>query len=144
MAEEVADERRAGDYIVAYAVEKAEGMWQREGGELVWHEPGDRNVHLEISVRDGADHRFVPGLDVELTVLTADGDEVGTEKLPFLWHPWLYHYGRNWKLPGDGEYTLRVRIAAPDFGRYDQENGKRYADDVEVEFEGVEIETGQE
>ncbi|HEX2253338.1 MAG TPA: iron transporter [Thermoanaerobaculia bacterium] len=95
-------------------------------------------------MRDGADHRFVPGLDVEVTVLTADGTELGTEKLPFLWHPWLYHYGRNWQLPGDGEYTLRVRIAAPNFGRHDKENGKRYAEDVEVDFEGVEIETGRE
>lgn len=147
MTEEVATdggEQRVGDYIVGYAVEEAEGMYHRENGELVWREPTDENVHVEISVRDGADHRFVPGLSIEATLVGPDGSDHGTHELPFLWHPWLYHYGRNWRVPGDGEYTLEVRIAAPDFPRHDEENGKRYAEEVEVEFTGVEIETGQD
>jgi uncharacterized protein involved in high-affinity Fe2+ transport len=67
---------------------------------------------------------------------------MGTHQVPFLWHPWLYHYGRNWQLPGDGEYTMRVRINAPTFMRHDPENGIRYAEPVEVEFDSVKIETG--
>jgi hypothetical protein len=51
-----------------------------------------------------------------------------------LWHPWIYHYGRNWEVPGEGDYTVHVRIEAPTFMRHDHENGKRYAKPVEVAF----------
>ena len=146
MMEDVADgggQKRAGEYVVGFAHEEAEGMYSRTGDGLEWQEP-DGNIHIEISVRDGSDDRFVPGLSVSLTLIDADGNEVGTEEMPFLWHPWLYHYGRNWTIPGEGRYTLRVRIEPPSFMRHDEENGKRYADPVTVEFEDVELETGVE
>jgi uncharacterized protein involved in high-affinity Fe2+ transport len=146
MTKEEADdgaEKRAGDYLVGYAVEQAEGMYVRKNGELVWQEPEEENVHLEVSVRDGGDGRFVPALSVKATLLDSKGKEVGTHQQPFIWHPWLYHYGRNWKVPGDGEYTLRVRVDPADFPRHDKKNGKRFAEGVEVEFKNVKIETGQ-
>ena len=104
-------EKRAGDYLVGYAVEEAEGMYHLHAGELQWHEPEDENVHVEVSVRDGADGRFVPGLTVYATLIDRAGRKVGTHQQPFLWHPWLYHYGRNWRVPGDGEYTLQVPVS---------------------------------
>ncbi|MEJ2502598.1 MAG: iron transporter [Gemmatimonadota bacterium] len=146
MVHDVADgggEARAGEYVIGYAHEEAEGMYRRSDGALEWQEP-DGNIHLEISVRDQGDDRFVPGLDVTLTLLDDAGREVGAETMPFLWHPWLYHYGRNWTIPGDGRYTLRVRIEPPEFMRHDERNGERYAETVEVEFEGVELKTGVE
>ncbi len=146
MAKEEADdggEKKAGNYVVAYAVESAEGMYMLEDGELTWQEPEQENCHIEISVRDGADNRFIPGLKVTVTVEDKDGKKIGKNKQDFIWHPWLYHYGRNWKVPGDGKYTLRVHIEAPKFMRHDKKNGKRYAEDVEVTFEGVHIKTGQ-
>ncbi len=136
-------EKRAGDYLVGYAVEDAEGTYHMKDGKLEWKNPEKENVHVEVSVRDGADGRFVPALTVHATLIDPDGKEVGTHEQPFLWHPWLYHYGRNWKVPGNGKYTLRVRIEAPKFGRHDKKNGLRYAEPVEVEFKNVEIETGQ-
>jgi len=136
-------EKQVGDYLVGYAVEHAEGMYRRQGQELVWYEPREENAHIEISVRDAADGRFIPGLKVQVTVLDQEDNEHGTHEQPFLWHPWLYHYGRNWVLPGDGTYTLHVSIEAPDFPRHDKKNGKRYAESVEVDFPGVKIETGQ-
>ncbi len=135
------EEKAAGHYLVGYAIEKPEGMYHVQDGELEWQEPEGKNIHIEISVRDGADGRFVPALDVELTVLDANGDEVGTHRQPFLWHPWLYHYGRNWHLPGDGEYTFRINIGMPDFPRHDKKNGQRYTGPVQVEFRGVPIKT---
>lgn len=135
--------KRAGDYIVAYAVESAEGMYHLKDGELEWQEPTNENVHVEVAVQDGADKRFIPGLTVHATLIDPDGNEVGTHQQPFLWHPWLYHYGRNWHVPQDGTYTLRVKIEAPDFGRHDKKNGKRFAEDVTVEFTNVAIKTGQ-
>lgn len=136
-------EQAAGDYLVGYAVESAEGMYQQRDGKLHWQEPTNENCHVEVVVRDGADRRFVPYLEVQATLIDASGTDVGSHRQPFLWHPWLYHYGRNWHVPGDGEYTLRVRIDAPDFPRHDKKNGLRYAEPVEVEFRNVKITTGQ-
>ncbi len=136
-------EQRSGDYVVGYAVEEAEGVYVDRNGELAWQEPTDENVHVEIVVRDASDGRFLPGLSVHATLVGPDGDEIGTELQPFLWHPWLYHYGRNWHVPGDGAYTLKVRVDAPTFGRHDRRNGKRYVEPAEVEFARVQIKTGQ-
>ena len=55
----------------------------------------------------------------------------------------IYHYGRNWKVPGDGEYTLRVRVDPPRFMRHDEINGKRFIETVETQFAGVRVKTGQ-
>jgi hypothetical protein len=135
--------QRAGDYEIAIAVEEAEGMWEWQDGELGWRNPDDENCHVEVCVRDGSDGRFVPALDVTVTLVDPDGNEVGTHEQPFLWHPWLYHYGRNWKVPEEGEYTVRVRVEAPRFMRHDHENGRRFVEPVEVEFQGVAIEPDQ-
>lgn len=146
MANKEADDggqQRAGDYLVAYAVEKAEGLYMLKDGELEWQEPKEENVHIEVAVLDGADHRFVPGLTVHVTVIARDGTEIGTYEQPFLWHPWLYHYGRNWKVPSEGQYKLRIRIEPPKFMRHDRKNGKRYAESVQVQFDNVHIKTGQ-
>ena len=148
MLEEVADagaEVATGDYLIAFAVEKAEGMYVPDGGEgFVWRPPREENAHFEISVRDRADGRLIPALDVTLTVSDAEGREIGTHKMPLLWHPYLYHYGRNWRLPGDGRYTLRVRFPAPQFHRHDRKNGSRFAQGADVTFRDVEIKTGRE
>lgn len=135
---------QAGDYIVGYAQEKAEGLYvPKDGGQLQWVEPTDENCHLEISVSDAADQRFVPNLTIRATLTAADGEEVGPFEVPFIWHPGLYHYGRNLTVPGDGTYTLSVEIDPPEFNRHDEKNGDRYAEAVEVTFENVDIKTGQ-
>ncbi len=136
--------QRAGDFVVAYAQEEAEGLYEPRGdGDLEWVEPDDENCHLEIAVTDAADGRFVPHLSVQATLTAEDGSEVGPVELPFLWHPGLFHYGANLTLPGDGRYDLQVRVEPPTFHRHDRTNGRRYAEPVTVTFEGVDIETGQ-
>jgi hypothetical protein len=146
MMDEVADgggQKRTGDYIVGWAQERAEGMWHLHEGRLTWHEPSaEENGHLEVA--DAGDVRFIPYLDVEATLVGADGHEIGPLEVPFVWHPGLYHYGRNIHVPGEGTYTLRVRLAPPEFTRHDHVNGRRYADPVEVEFGGIHITPGRE
>ncbi len=138
-----ADTRRAGEYEVVVVVENAEGMYHLRDGELIWQEPSaSENAHVEVAVRDAADGRFIPALTVTITIVDPDGAEVGTHEQPFLWHPWLYHYGRNWELPGDGTYRLRVHIDVPTFMRHDHNNGRRFAEPVDVEF-SRRIKTGQ-
>ena len=145
MVGEVADdgqEMHAGPYLVGYAVERPEGMYMLdENGELFWHEPQDENVHLEISVRDAADGRFIPSLIIHARLVDSQGNDVGVHEQPFIWHPWLYHYGRNWRVPADGDYRLEVDIKAPTFPRHDKDNGRRYERDVLAEFPVVKIQT---
>jgi hypothetical protein len=137
------EEKRAGEYIIGYAVEKAEGMYYRLDGNLEWREPAQENARIEVVVRDAADGRFLPGLTVHAALQDAQGNSAGLRRLPFLWHPSLFHYGTDWTVPGEGEYTLRVYVDVPDFPRHDRVNGKRYADPVQAEFTGVKIETDQ-
>lgn len=147
MIDEVADNgavQPGGDYLVAIAQERAEGMYHLKGEELVWEEPDEENCHLEVGVADSFDQRFIPGLEIKATVSKAGGETVAQFDVPFLWHPGLYHYGRNIKIPASGKYDVTVEIAPPKFMRHDQTNGKRYAKPVRVTFKDFEMSTGQE
>jgi uncharacterized protein involved in high-affinity Fe2+ transport len=134
--------QHVGDYEIGVTVEAAEGLYQLENGKLKWMEPTGENAHVEIVVRDASDGRFIPGLAVQATLSTSDGNEVGTHQMPFLWHPMLYHYGLNWKVPGEGDYRLHVRVDPPQFMRHDHKNGLRYASREEADFT-LHIEPGQ-
>lgn len=96
MVEDVADSGRrqqAGDYVIGFAQERAEGMYRLKAeGQLEWAEPDDENCHLEVSVSDAADKRFVPYLDIEATLIAPDEVAIGPFPVPFVWHPGLYHY----------------------------------------------------
>ncbi|MFI6073940.1 hypothetical protein ACIA5C_20435 [Actinoplanes sp. NPDC051343] len=77
-------------------------MYERDGDRLVWREAAPQaTVHLEVAVADGAVGRFVAGLTVHIEV-EQDGRTLIRTDLPFLWHPFLYHYGTN------------AQISAPD------------------------------
>ncbi len=147
MANDVAHDggmQEAGEYLIGYAVEEAEGMYEWEDGELVWRDPDGENLHVEIAVCDGADGRFVPGVKVTGTLVDPDGKEVGSHEHPLLWHPMLYHYGRNWTVPADGTYTLRVRVEPPTFMRHDEVNGRRFEEVVETTFDNVQVQRGSD
>lgn len=142
-AEEGALTAHAGDVIVAFVNEEAEGMYALDGDRLVWREAApEANVHLEVAVADAADGRFVPGLSVHLEV-ARDGRPVVATELPFLWHPFLYHYGANAAIPDRGPYQITVRVAPAGFMRHDPVNGRRYTEPVEVRFDDVELSNGR-
>jgi hypothetical protein len=133
-----------GDYLVALAVEKSEPLWYPQGEQLELHEPPRRaNQHLEVVVCDRADGRFIPALEVTVTLLK-DGRETGTWDLPFLWHPTIYHYGRNVEVVTGGTHTARVSIARPGFPRHDKVNGRRYTQAVVLEVDGIDLQPARE
>ena len=136
-------QRAEGDYIIAWVSEKAEGMYIMRNGQLEWDEPQIENTHLELAVCSLADGRFVPNLTVYATLIDQKGDKIGMHQQPFLWHPWLYHYGRNWHVPDEGPYTLSVRVEVPFFPSHDKTNGKLFDEPVEVEFSNVKLAIGQ-
>jgi hypothetical protein len=132
-----------GDYQVIVLAEKAEGLWVPTDNGLTWTEPDKSNAHLEVSVRDAGDGRFVPGLSITASLTPASGGQaLGPQTVPFVWHPVFYHYGLNWTLPNSGDYRVHVHIDPPQFSRHDQVNGKRYVDPVDFDVT-LSIETGQ-
>lgn len=137
-------EQEAGHYRIGYAIEEAEGMYEwLDAGNLDWREPQEENLHVEVAVRDAADGRFIPAVKVFATLIDPEGNDLGTHEQPLLWHPMIYHYGRNWTVPVDGTYTLRVRVEPPMFMRHDEVNGARFTESVEVEFTNVQVKRGQ-
>ncbi len=97
-----------------------------------------------MAVADAADGRFIPQLEITATLECVGGETIGPFDMPFLWHPGLYHYGRDIRIPGDGRYNITIQIAPPSFSRHDKTNGNRYADPVTVEFRDVLLKTGRE
>jgi hypothetical protein len=80
-------EQPAGDYLIGCIVKPAEGFYYRRDSRLEWRAPeAGENAHIDVSVRDGADGRFVPGLTVLATVIDGEGPEIGTQRHPFVWH----------------------------------------------------------
>lgn len=138
--------RRSGDYVVAYSVEFAEGYWYFAHGGLHYaqrvDESAETNAHVEVAVVDADTGRFLPGLAVRAT-LYKDGRRVGEEPQPFMWHPWVYHYGMNWRVPGAGRYALEVAFERPPYADVDDEGTPRFASGGRVRFEGVDIAVGQ-
>jgi hypothetical protein len=146
--ENIADDGRiedCGDYRVGVAVEKAEPLWRHRSGQLALQEPASTdNQHVEVIVTDRADGRFLPGLQVNLEAVADDGTSVGAWDLPFLWHPTMFHYGRNVAIPRSGRYSLNVSIARPTFARHDKVNGRRYEHPVLVQFVRMRLTAGRE
>lgn len=137
-------EKEVDDYIISLASEEAEGTYQLENGELKWNTPKEGfNTHLEIVVRDKKDKRFIPGLKIKGKVYDEDKNLIVDTDFPFLWHPFLLHYGAFFKIPKSGKYKVEVEIPAPTFHRHDEIKGKRYGKDVKTEIE-IEMETGRE
>lgn len=100
-------------------------MYRLEDGRLTWHNPDQENAHVEVVVCDAADGRFIPGLHVTATMVSPSGDVLGPYGQELVWHPMLYHYARNWTLPEDGEYTLRVHVDPPTFMRHCRDHAER-------------------
>lgn len=140
-------EMTVGDYRIAYAVEFAETFWQMSGQRLEYNmrpeQSAETNAHVEIAVLDALTGRFLPDLAVRVTVVDAAGRPVGTEAVPFMWHPWMYHYGHNWRVPRAGLYRLLVHVDPPRWPRAGHELGRRFIQPIDVTFDGVRIFTGQ-
>lgn len=144
MAEDPHAETDVDDYRVTASFEPAEGMYcPFDDGSLRWRTPSEgQNQHFEVIVRDREDGRFLPGLDVHLRLLDRSGQPVVETAVPFIWHPFVLHYGIDGRIPGEGDYTAEVSIPSPRFCRHDQVRGKRYTKDVTVRLGPVHLKPG--
>ena len=134
--EDVSASLQIDDYIISLACENAEGMYMiSKKGELSWMIPAkEENLHVEVVVQDKDDKRFLPSLDVECTLFDDEKNEIVRLHIPFIWHPFLFHYGMNTTIPKKGNYTAEITIKKPLFHRHDQTYGMRYQNDVTVEL----------
>lgn len=135
-----------GPYLLTYAVEFAEGYWRFKNDKLLYNikveNSAEKNAHIEVAVFDAISGRMIPGFDVETTFLR--GDDTITTVIPTLmWHPWLYHYGNNFRVPKKGKYELHIKTSPNHLRRYGEEFGKNYGKDIEHVFTDVDIRTGQ-
>src|ERR1700754_2301845 len=79
-------EGRAGGYRIGYVALGAGRGDPPEGGS--GRTDSDvRIIRLGVIVRDAADGRFVPGLQVVVSILEPGGTEVGCHDHPLMWHP---------------------------------------------------------
>lgn len=140
-------DQRVGDYIVANANEYSEAYWYFDTGHFVlateMENSAARNSHVEVAVMDAETGRFVPGLRVQATLTDANGREVGSHAEPLMWHPWLWHYGENWRIPHNGRYRVHVHFDAPDFARYGRKAGHIMGEPVDCDFPGQKLISGQ-
>ena len=140
-------QKRIGDYQVAVAVEYAEAWWFYESDRFVYKYEEElsaqHNAHVEIAPRDARTGRFLPAEHVTATVIDEKGNTLGTVGEHFMWHPWLYHYGDNWRVPHTASYRLIARFDPPAYPRYGREAGRRFARPVEIAFDNIKIKTGE-
>ena len=138
---------RSGDYIVANANEFSEAYWYFQNGHFVlateMENSTQRNSHIEVAVMDALTGRFVPGLQVTASLTDSSGHNLGTRTEPFMWHPWLWHYGENWRIPHNGEYRVHVHFDAPDFARYGHTTGDIMKVPVDMDFDGQKLISGE-
>jgi uncharacterized protein involved in high-affinity Fe2+ transport len=131
---------RSGDYKVAVVVQAARGAWADRNGDLSYESANDNIgpiAHLDVSIRDAITGRFIPGLRVRATILDSHKREIDTYAAPFMWHPWMNHYGLNVPVPGKGRYTVRIRADAPAFRRFGSTALRKFNKDVDVTVRNV-------
>ena len=137
----------SGDYFMAYAIEYSEGYWYENKGKLIYKTvnemSSETNGHVEVSVRDNKTGRFMHNLNVTAALYNLQGKKIGTKMEMFMWHPWLYHYGENWRVAKGDKYNLHVHIDPPAYRRYGQTTGNQFSQPLDITFNNITIKTGQ-
>jgi uncharacterized protein involved in high-affinity Fe2+ transport len=134
----------SGDYKVAVIVQPARGYWEARNGKLSYVDSNNNVgsvVHMDVIIRDATTGRLLPGLNVRATVLNSRKKEIGTYAMPFMWHPWMNHYGLDVAVPENGRYTIRVRADAPAFRRYGSTALRKFNRVIDAEFRNVRLAT---
>lgn len=133
--------KRAGDFLVGYAVRAPEGYYSFEHSKTTWHEPEKEKVHLAILPRDAETNHVVPELTMHASLLDAQGGRVAAKALEFFWDARGGHYGADVAVPKSGAYVLQVHVYPPTFNRMGKDNDTRYIQGADVTFENVMIES---
>jgi hypothetical protein len=119
-------------------------MYEWADGGLVWRDPGEENLHVEVAVRDAGDGRFVLGARLWLPLSTRGVTRWeptrAASALALYDLPLCAQLGR----PIRREVHAPVRVEPPTFMRHDEVNDRRFVETVEIEFQNVQVERGQD
>ncbi len=137
----------AGDYFVAVADEYSEGYWLYDNKfryKMENEQSSETNAHIEVAVLDANTKRFMHNLHVTATIYDENEKKINSMMEHFMWHPWLYHYGDNWRVPSAGKkYHIHVHVDPPAYRRYGKIYGKQFTASEDIDFYNIEIKTGQ-
>ncbi|HMN58879.1 MAG TPA: iron transporter [Anaerolinea sp.] len=133
-----------GNYLIAYSVEFARNLIFPGDGSPQRQSIHQENAHIGIAIHDETDLHFISGLTVTVTITDHNGIAIGSFKHPLLRRPNFRHYGRNWILPGDGKYSLQIRVETPVSVLRNEKTERTYITPIEVEFHNVTIRTGRD
>jgi hypothetical protein len=134
-------EARVGGYRIGY-IARVEAGTETLGATCEHGDVELGTVSLGVIVRDAADGRFVPGLQVAVTIMEANGSELGCHSHALLWHPVAHQYARDWTLPRVVPLRVRVSVASTPLLRRSEIYSDRLAESVEIEFADVMIPSG--
>lgn len=97
----------------------------------------DDSIHLMATLWDNKTKTVLPYTNVSVEI-TKDGESIDSRSLwPMLTQPMGFHFGDNLSLPGDGAYTVSVRIGAIQpkrTGSFEGEFGEPTTVDMEFEY----------
>lgn len=102
-----------GDYAFGLMYSYAHRFWNINGDSVSLTEIADEDdVHLMASVWDPETMTVLP--DTGLSAEIYQGDSLVTQEAiyPMLSQPMGFHYGSNFGLNGDGEYTVKLSVDA--------------------------------
>ncbi|MEZ3145318.1 iron transporter [Halobaculum sp. MBLA0143] len=104
---------REGDYAFGLTYSYAHRFWNVVGDETSLTAVGEEDdVHLMASVWDPETGRVLPETGLS-TAIYRDGELVTQEAIyPMLSQPMGFHYGANFGLAGDGDYTVELSVGA--------------------------------
>ncbi|HKJ40881.1 MAG TPA: hypothetical protein VKA27_02260 [Sunxiuqinia sp.] len=139
-------EEQNGDYLVAYTYDYAAGYWELKAGKLKYNnriiQSTEKNGNIGIIVMDKMTGRFLPNLTISARFLY-DLNPIVKVNPELVWHPWLYHYAQNIRIPGGKSYTLQVHADPPAFRRYDKNIGEIMNKPIDISFSDIKVKSGQ-
>ena len=107
----------AGPYELAAMFTVPHTFWTVNGRDVEKTPKGGHSLHLMATVWDPETRTVLPetGLSAELL---RDGETVSQEVIyPMLSQSMGFHYGGNFTLPGDGEYTTKLSVGGMSIDR---------------------------
>ncbi len=107
----------AGPYEFALMFTVPHTFWTVTGSDVEVTPKADHSVHLMATVWDTETETVLPETGLSAEILR-DGETVSQEVIyPMLSQPMGFHYGGNFTLPGDGQYTTRLSVGGTSIQR---------------------------
>ena len=128
----------SGDYSVELVSSAAMGWYESRDGKFVWVDPAaNTNLHLEVILKNTIDQRPLPDAGVSLFITDQNNRVIISKPMIMLWSIPGYHYGNNFTLPAQGNYTVTISVTPPTFARHHKQAGNRFSSPAQVTFQSV-------